>query len=171
MIPYRPSLILVHDESWQDDTTRGILDRLPGIEVQTIHDRNISSYGKNTLVLMRNPGKFLRSCQGAGAEICCNYFIVSYAWNCHMECTYCILRSYLNNEALVVCTNFDDLLRDVGETLRMNPGRTFRIGTGNSPIRWPWTISRDFQCAWSRSLPLFRTEFWSLRPSPIRFPI
>ncbi len=47
-----------------------------------------------------------------------------------MECTYCILRSYLNNEALVVCTNFEDLLWEVGETLRQNPARTFRIGTG-----------------------------------------
>ena len=130
MIPYRPNLILVHDQSWQDDTTRGILERLPGVEVRTIHDRNISSYGKNALVLMRYPGRFIRNCQGSGAEICCNYFVVSYAWNCHMECTYCILRSYLNNEALVVCTNFEDLLREVEETLRQNPAGTFRIGTG-----------------------------------------
>jgi spore photoproduct lyase len=130
MIPYRPNLILVHDQSWQDDTTHGILERLPGVEVRTIHDRNISSYGKNALVLMRYPGRFLRNCQGSGAEICCNYFVVSYAWNCHMECTYCILRSYLNNEALVVCTNFEDLLWEVGETLRLNPAGTFRIGTG-----------------------------------------
>ena len=130
MHPYRPDLILVHDKSWQDGPTRGILERLPGVEVRTIHDRDISSYGKNTLVLMRYPGKFLRNCQGSGAEICCNYFVVSYAWNCHMECTYCVLRSYLNNGALVVCTNLDDLLLEVGETLRLNPGRTFRIGTG-----------------------------------------
>ena len=130
MIPYRPNLVLVHDESWQDDTTHGILERLPGVEVRTIRDRNISSYGKDTLVLMRYPGRFLRNCQGAGAEICCNYFTVSYAWNCHMECTYCVLRSYLNNEALVVCTNFEDLLRELGETLRSNPMRIYRIGTG-----------------------------------------
>jgi spore photoproduct lyase len=130
MVPYRPNLILVHDESWQDASTGEILQRLPGIEVRTIHDRNVNSYGRNTLVLMRYRGKFLRQCQGSGAEVCCNYFIVSYAWNCHMECTYCVLRSYLNNEAMVVCTNFEGLLSDVESTLRLNPFRTFRIGTG-----------------------------------------
>lgn len=129
-MPYRPNLILVHEESRQDPTTLGILERLPGIEVRTIRDRDISSYGNNTLVLQRHHGRFMRNCQGSGAEICCNYFVVSYAWNCHMECSYCVLRSYLNNEALVVCTNFDDLLREVGETLRLHPDRTFRIGTG-----------------------------------------
>ena len=130
MHPYCPNLILVHEDSWQDETTRGILERLPGVEVRMIHSRDISSYGRNTLVLMRYPGKFLRACQGSGAEMCCNYFVVSYAWNCHMECTYCVLRAYLNNEALVVCTNIDDLLGEVEETLRLNPERTFRIGTG-----------------------------------------
>ena len=130
MIPYRPKLILVHEDSLQDPVTHEILDRLTGIPVQTIRDRDISAHGRGTLVLRRHPGSFLRKCQGAGAEICCGYHVVSYAWNCHMECTYCILRAYLNNEALVVCTNPDDLLREVGDTLRANPARVYRIGSG-----------------------------------------
>ena len=130
MIPYRPKLILVHDDSWQDIATHEILEKLPGVETRIIQDRDISKYYKDTLVLMRYPGKFLRHCQGSGAEICCNYFIVSYAWNCHLECSYCVLRSYLDSEALVICTNLDDLLSEVKETLQRFPNRTFRIGTG-----------------------------------------
>jgi spore photoproduct lyase len=130
MIPYRPKLILVHDQSWQDRSTQEILERLPGIEIRTICDKYIDSCGNDTLVLMRYPGKFLRNCQGAGAEICCNYFVVSYAWNCHLACSYCVLQSYLSSEALVVCTNFEDLLLDVKDTLQKFPNRTFRIGTG-----------------------------------------
>jgi spore photoproduct lyase len=130
MIPYHPKLILVHDRSWQDKATHEILERLPGIEVRTIQDKDISPYGEDTLVLMRYPGNFLRGCQGAGAEICCNYHIVSYAWNCHFQCTYCVLQAYLGSEALVVCTNFDDLLCEVKETLQQFPDQTFRIGTG-----------------------------------------
>jgi len=130
MIPYRPKLILVHDDSWQDIATHEILEKLPGVETRIIQDRDISKYDKDTLVLMRYPGKFLRHCQGSGAEICCNYFIVSYAWNCHLECSYCVLRSYLDSEALVICTNLDDLLSEVKETLQRFPNRTFRIGTG-----------------------------------------
>ena len=130
MIPYRPKLILVQDRSWQDNTTQAILGRLPGVEVRIITDKNIDSFGNDTLVLMRYPGKFLRHCQGSGAEVCCNYYVVSYAWNCHLACRYCVLQSYLNSEALVICTNFEDLLHDVKDTLQKYPNRTFRIGTG-----------------------------------------
>jgi spore photoproduct lyase len=130
MISYRPELILVQEQCWADSTTREILDRLPGIEIRTVSDREFGSYGRNALVLMRYPGKFLKSCQGAGAELCCNYYVVSYAWNCHLDCTYCVLQSYLSSDALIICTNIEDLLNDVKETLQQNPNRTYRIGTG-----------------------------------------
>jgi len=130
MIPYSPKLVLVQTQSWQDPVTREILDRLPGVEIRTIEDKELHAFGSDTLVLMRYPGKFLRICQGSGAEICCNYFVVSYAWNCHLECSYCVLQSYLDSEALVVCTNFEDLLQDIKGTLQEHPNRAFRIGTG-----------------------------------------
>jgi spore photoproduct lyase len=137
MIPYRPKRILVQEQSWKDNLTREILARLPGIETGTIPDTRIEpvcagshNYPKDTLILMRYPGKFLKGCQGSGAEICCNYFTVSYAWNCHFECTYCVLQSYLSNEALLVCTNINDLLLDVQSSLEQSPDRMFRVGTG-----------------------------------------
>ncbi|MBN1567515.1 MAG: hypothetical protein JXA73_06690 [Acidobacteria bacterium] len=130
MIPYRPKLVLVHHQSLQDRCTQEMLERLQDIEIRTICDKNIDCFGNDALVLMRYPGKFLRICQGSGAEICCNILIVSYAWNCHLECSYCVLQSYLSSGALVVCTNFEDLLRDIADTLKQSPDRTFRIGTG-----------------------------------------
>ena len=141
MVPYKPNRILVQEQSWEDPATHEILGRLPGIETATVQDldtrrfdsaiaSDTASYAKNTLILMRYPGKFLKSCQGSGAEICCNYFVVSYAWNCHLECTYCVLQSYLSNEALVVCTNIDESASRRENTLEQSPDRTFRIGTG-----------------------------------------
>jgi len=130
MTPYRPELILVQDQSWQDAATCGILERLPGVETRTIHDLEAGSFGDNTLVLMRYPGRFLKKCQGAGAELCCNYYVATYTWNCHLKCSYCVLQSYLSNEALLVCTNIGGLLDEVKETLEQSPGRMFRIGTG-----------------------------------------
>jgi spore photoproduct lyase len=130
MIPYRPKLILVQDRSWQDGATHEILERLPDIETRTIPAGDTGTYDKNTLVLMHYPGRFLKKCQGSGAEICCNYFVVSYAWNCPLECTYCVLQSYLSSNALFICTNIEALLAEVGETLARSPNRTFRIGTG-----------------------------------------
>jgi len=38
MIPYRPKRVLVQDQSWNDGATREILEKLPGIEIQTIRD-------------------------------------------------------------------------------------------------------------------------------------
>jgi spore photoproduct lyase len=137
MSSYIPKRILVQEQAWDDRATHEILERLPGIETTTIQDldsrampHDPSSYARNTLILMRYPGKFLKSCQGSGAEICCNYFVVSYAWNCHLECTYCVLQSYLSSEVLVVCTNIEELLLDVKSTLEQSPERIFRIGTG-----------------------------------------
>lgn len=130
MIPYQPELVLVHDQSWQDSATREILGRLPGIECRTIYDVNDVPNSSNTLVLMHYPGRFLKSCQGSGAEMCCNYFVASYAWNCHFECTYCVLQSYLSNNAIYICTNIEAFMADIHETLRQYPDRVFRIGTG-----------------------------------------
>jgi spore photoproduct lyase len=130
MVPYRPNLVLIQDQSWQDSITREILERLPGAETRTVHDVEPASYDSNTLILMRYPGRFLKNCQGSGAEVCCNYFIASYAWNCHLGCTYCILQSYLGNGALQICTNIDGLLTEIRQVLSQFPGRTFRIGTG-----------------------------------------
>jgi spore photoproduct lyase len=141
MIPYSPKRILVQEQSWSDNATREILERLPGIAVETIRDLDTrhaglatsshpSPYAKNTLILMHYPGKFLKSCQGSGADICCNYFVASYAWNCHFECTYCVLQSYLSSEALVVCTNMEELLLDIKNALGQSPNSKFRIGTG-----------------------------------------
>jgi len=165
MIPYRPKRILVHDQAWNDRATFEILERLPGIPTDTVRDLDTrhpeianagpGPYPKNTLILMHYPGKFLKSCQGSGAEICCNYLVVSYAWNCHLECTYCVLQSYLSREALVVCTNIDELLLDVKNTLEQSPDRRFRIGTGELAD----SLALDHVTHYARRLvPLFATQ-------------
>ncbi len=141
MIPYIPERVWIQEESLQDDVTEEILRRLPGAKVQTVKESDIRSMdpssgpglqapGCSTLVLMRYPGSFLRHCQGSGADMCCNYYTLSCVWNCHLECTYCVLQSYLNSRVLAVCTNLPDLMEEVRGTLAREPGRIFRIGTG-----------------------------------------
>ena len=141
MIAYRPERIFVQEESWGDPCTLEILSRLAGIPVRTIADPDSvipelnsssdpHSSGKKTLVLTRQRGRFMKECPGSGAEICCNYYVVNYASNCHLECTYCILQSYLDNPALMIFTNLDILQGEIREKLALAPGRHFRIGTG-----------------------------------------
>jgi spore photoproduct lyase len=146
MISYHPKKLLVHEKSWQDPVTAEILDRLPDIRPSTIRNADMRlcdsggesvprSYShdfcsKETLVLLHYAGRFLKNCQGSGAEICCNYLIASCGLGCHMECTYCILQSYLTNKALMVYTNIDDLMAEIRGTVDQSPKRMFRIGTG-----------------------------------------
>jgi spore photoproduct lyase len=141
MISYRPSRIFVQEDSWDDDAMHEILSRLQGIPVYKTQDIDAIPPGfgqlpdsrtqaKRTLILARYPGRFMKACPGSGAEICCNYRVINLTSNCHFECSYCVLQSYLNNPSLIVYTNVDDLFKEVGDTLRLNSQRFFRIGTG-----------------------------------------
>jgi spore photoproduct lyase len=130
MSTYYPELILVHEKALQDGATREILDRLRGIETRIVSEIDVRSCDNRTLALVHHHGKFLKKCQGSGAEICCGYLIASYAWNCHLDCTYCVLRSYLGSEAILISTNIDALMKEVKDAVEQQPERIFRIGTG-----------------------------------------
>ena len=143
MVPYRPERILVEEEAWSDRATREILQRLPGIATRTIPNvesilpelrtaADFRTVAKRTLILMHNRGSFMKECPGSGAEICCNYFVINYALNCHFECTYCVLQAFLNNPAITVFTNIEDLMSEVRQKVSQSPGRPFRIGTGET---------------------------------------
>ncbi len=88
--------------------------------------------GKRRLVLARHRGTFLAHCPaGTNGLVCCNYLVVTLGSNCPMDCSYCFLQGYLqNNPALKVYTNPEDALAEVDEVLKKHPKRQFRIGTG-----------------------------------------
>jgi spore photoproduct lyase len=127
---FRPKLVLVHEDSQNDAATEEILSRLSGVETRIVRDSGDAVHSSDTLFLTRHNGKFLKPCQGRGAEMCCNYYVAGYAWNCHFDCSYCVLQGYLTDPALIVATNINDYLDEIGETLDAQPNRIFRIGTG-----------------------------------------
>jgi spore photoproduct lyase len=165
MAPYRPERIVVQKDSWADPATHDMLSRLAGIATQTVEDvdallpelcaaPDYRTTAKRTLILARNRGNFMKECPGAGAEVCCNYFVINYALNCHMECTYCVLQSFLNNPAITIYTNVEDLMREVKERVLAEPHRTFRIGTGETAD----SLALDDITRYSeRLVPLFRS--------------
>ena len=123
----------------RDAAAREILSRLSGVETRIVRDHPDDDaandaqqflHSPDTLFLTRHNGKFLKPCQGGGAEMCCNYYVAGYSWNCHLDCSYCVLQGYLTDPALIVATNIEDYQNEIGETLSAQPNRMFRIGTG-----------------------------------------
>jgi len=86
---------------------------------------------KKRLVLTRHRGGFLKKCPGSDGQVCCNYFVINFASNCPMDCTFCYLQEYLaQNPALQVFTNVDDLVAEADELLSRHRRFLFRFGTG-----------------------------------------
>ncbi|MFQ5738555.1 MAG: radical SAM protein [Acidobacteriota bacterium] len=143
---YRPTHLYVEESVSRSPITRNVLERLPQLAVEVIATtesllKESREYNptipraKQSLVLARHKGRFFKPCPGGQARgnarnVCCNYFVINYAANCHMECSYCYLQSYLNFPYLIIHANLDDLLGELAETLAPHPGKFFRIGTG-----------------------------------------
>lgn len=94
-------------------------------------DRDAFGGEKRRLFLTRHKGEFLKKCPGSDGQVCCNYFVVNFASNCPMDCTYCYLQDYLaHNPSLKVFSNVDDLIAEAAELLGKHRRFFFRIGTG-----------------------------------------
>lgn len=87
--------------------------------------------GKRLLLLMRHRGDFLKKCPGSEGGVCCNYYVINFASNCPMECSYCYLQDYLaHNPALKVFSNVDDLMEEAHSLFSRHRSFFFRVGTG-----------------------------------------
>ncbi|KPK89659.1 hypothetical protein AMJ80_09490, partial [bacterium SM23_31] len=106
----------------------GAAGHKPGMD--SITPSTPSTQGKRTLFLRRNRGPFIERCPGTKNHICCNYFVANIALNCHLDCTYCYLRSYLNTQNITVNTNLDDFRAEVEAFAGMSREHVLRIGTG-----------------------------------------
>ena len=146
MTPYTPDQIFVEHSVSESTITQNVLRRLPEIPVKHIAStENLLKesqqwnptipVAKRSLILTRQKGNFFKACPAGQiktgtSNVCCNYFVVNYASNCHMECSYCYLQSYLNFPHMVVYANSDDLLSELELILNQQPEKHLRIGTG-----------------------------------------
>ena len=86
---------------------------------------------KRRLYLTEYRGEFLKKCPGSEGQVCCNYFVINFASNCPMDCSYCYLQEYLaDNSQLKVFSNVNDLIHQADQVLQKHRGVFFRIGTG-----------------------------------------
>ncbi len=142
MEQYRPETIFVEKGALRQELTQEVLKNLPGVPVEHIEDpqevvsriaraEDPITEGKRHLLVTNYPGAFLKKCPGTKSLICCNYYIINFATNCPLECTYCILQGYLENNPLMrVFANTGDMLNEVEQFLSSNRKRSYRVGTG-----------------------------------------
>ena len=137
---FQPEEVIIERGSEESPICRNLRNALPQVPfriVETIANGD-SAYGplafgaaKKSLFVTRHKGEFLKKCPGSDGQVCCNYFVINFASNCPMDCSYCYLQEYLaDNPALKVFSNIGDLLREADELLSKHRGVFFRIGTG-----------------------------------------
>jgi len=146
MKPYRPHKLFIESSVADTEVARNVLASLPDIPVEMIdsaddlltfakHQAPTLSRAKKYLLLAEQRGKFLKHCPGGKGRlgiqnVCCNYLVINYAANCHMDCSYCYLQSYLNFPYLTIYANHFDLLSELELAFSADRARCFRVGTG-----------------------------------------
>src|SRR5262245_27670162 len=139
---YQPEEVIVERGSETGPIFHNLRRSLPDVPIQIIDDlvqagKSGSLVGdafgtaKRKLYLTRHKGEFFKKCPGSDGQVCCNYFVINFASNCPMDCSYCYLQEYLaDNSFLRIFSNVDDLLSEADELLSKHRRFFFRIGTG-----------------------------------------
>lgn len=137
MHSFRPIKIFVDDHAKELPLTKRILQYFYDIPSEIIQDVSLikkplpMAQAKQQLFITRHEGEIIKKCQGMGDYVCCNYFTVSFASNCHFECSYCILQDYLqNNPMITIFANVEEIFQAIQQQVRASPQTFFRLGTG-----------------------------------------
>ncbi len=175
MKPYRPRKVFIESSVLGTQVAKNVLDSLPDVPVEIIDSADTLlgsakdqaptlSRAKKYLLLAENKGRFLKHCPGGKGRlgiqnVCCNYLVINYAANCHMDCSYCFLQSYLNFPGLTIYANHRDLLAELHSVFSSDRSRSFRVGTGELAD----SLALDSLTRYS----VFLVEFFASQPNAI----
>ncbi len=86
---------------------------------------------KKVLALVEHRGEAVKPFPKIAHAVNLGDFVFNPVSNCHLECTYCILQSYLkNNPVITVFANSDYFLAAIQKTIASRSDKTWRFGTG-----------------------------------------
>ncbi len=132
--PLHPERIFVEKSVAALKATRELLSRFPSIPVDTVEEaREIKnkSGSKRLLLLSRKKSEPLKEFKALALSADVPYFSLDLVSNCHLECTYCILQSYLqNNPILTIHMNLEEILESLARQMRALDFPRFVVGTG-----------------------------------------
>ena len=137
---YYPQKVFVDRQSLDFPLTQRILKNLSHVPVEVIENiqesieeakiaRNSVGEGKKFILVTQQKGYFVKPCPCTPRYIGCNYYIINTDLHCPMDCSYCILQSYLKNPLITVFVNDQDLWKQLDHFLCQKRS-TLRIGTG-----------------------------------------
>ena len=137
MKPFQPEEVIVEQGSETSPIYRNLRRSLPNVPFRFVDEvvrRNgdrssiMDHFGaaKKKLYLAKHKGEFFKKCPGSDGQVCCNYFVINFASNCPMDCSYCYLQEYLaDNSDLTVFSNVGDLIDEADRVLRKHRGMFF----------------------------------------------
>lgn len=132
--PFRPEKIFVDQAVWDLEMTQKILSCLSQVSVEKIQDPKILKHKAGTkkrLLLTQKKSIPLKEFKALALSADVPYYSLDLVSNCHLECTYCILQSYLeNNPILTIYTNVDEVLGQLSQQIKLLSHTKFIIGTG-----------------------------------------
>ena len=103
MQKFQPEEVIVERDSEGSPIYRNLRLALPQAPFHWVDDiaaasgaaseaRNPFGAAKKKLYLAKHKGEFLKKCPGSEGQVCCNYFVINFASNCPMDCSYCYLQ-------------------------------------------------------------------------------
>lgn len=137
-----PDIIYLDEAASAYPKARDMVGKFPRTPVRRVRDKNEAleslnqvedpvESGKQILFLTTHKGRFFKKCPGTKGLLCCNYAVVNFATNCHLDCSYCILQNYYENNPLIsFFVNTGDLLHELDEVFAADRHRVHRVGTG-----------------------------------------
>lgn len=137
MQDFSPQKILVEKAMRGRSVSARILARFPRVPVEEIDD--LDSYkepipitgAKKILALAACKGEAVKPFPKIDHALNLGDYVFNPVSNCHLECTYCILQSYLhNNPMMTVFANDDHYVTAIERLSREQAGRILRLGTG-----------------------------------------
>lgn len=134
---FRPQTVFLDRAVKQLPLTQDILARLGDVEIIEIDDAHglkvpaQITWAKKGLMLTRfKPDEPLKEFTAMTRSTERPTYSLNLISNCHLECTYCILQSYLaNNPLITIYTNMDEIMEKLATQMERIP-RGSVIGTG-----------------------------------------
>ena len=83
------------------------------VKTQTLSPEDFDQ-SKREILIQPHKGNFFKQCPGGNANsVCCNYFVLNLGSQCHFNCSYCYLQSFLNTPFMVIYSNIDQAVEEL----------------------------------------------------------